>query len=525
MTLDIKNLTIILNKDSRTLVKDFSFTLNPGDRAAVIGEEGNGKSTLLKLIYDPGLVESFCSWTGEIIKNNAVIGYLEQELRKEDCGLTIYEYFTKYVAEDAQDPKNIAKILSKLGLDAGLFYDSQVVDTLSGGEKVKVQLARILLGSPDILLLDEPTNDLDIETVEWLEAFIASCKLPVLYVSHDETLLENTANIIIHLEQLRKKALPRHTIEKTDYRSYIDSRISKFAHQEQVARKERAEYKAQIDRWRQIYSKVEHQQNTITRANPSGGRLLKKKMKSLKSAEKRFERQKEEFTEIPDTEDAIMVSFGEGISLPASKRVLDFHLDLLIAGEGVSIESGKGEEESRILAKDISFTVVGPEHIGIIGSNGAGKTTLLRKIADELLSRTDIKAAYMPQNYLDQLNTELTPIEFLTSSGSGSKEEVTQARTYLGSMKYTHEEMTGKIASLSGGQKAKLLFLDMILRGCNVLLLDEPTRNFSPLSNPVIRKTLVEFGGAIISVTHDRKFLSEVCGKVYRLTPEGLIAL
>ena len=104
----------------------------------------------------------------------------------------------------------------------------------------------------------------------------------------------------------------------------------------------------------------------------------------------------------------------------------------------------------------------------------------------------------------------------------GGQVELTKARTYLGSMKYTHEEMMGKIEQLSGGQKAKLIFIGMILRESNVLILDEPTRNFSPLSNPVIRQILTDFGGAIISVTHDRKFLSEVCSKVYRLTPEGL---
>lgn len=191
--------------------------------------------------------------------------------------------------------------------------------------------------------------------------------------------------------------------------------------------------------------------------------------------------------------------------------MLELHIDRLCPGSG-----------DRVLARDVNLTVVGPEHIGIIGRNGTGKTTLLRAIAEELLRRTDLKAGYMPQNYHDLLDTEMTPIGFLTRNGSGSKEELTEARTLLGCMRYTHEEMTGRIGSLSGGQKAKLLYLDMILGGCNVLILDEPTRNFTPLSNPVIRKTLVEFGGAIISSTHDRKFLNEVCDKVYRLTAEGL---
>ena len=107
-------------------------------------------------------------------------------------------------------------------------------------------------------------------------------------------------------------------------------------------------------------------------------------------------------------------------------------------------------------------------------------------------------------------------------SSGHSKEEITRALTYLGSMRYTHEEMQGHISELSGGQKAKLFFLDLEISGCNVLLLDEPTRNFSPLSNPVIRASLQKFGGAIISVSHDRKYLREVCTKLYELTPDGL---
>ena len=508
--LDIKNLTITMNKDNRELVRDLSFTLNPGDKAAIIGEEGNGKSTVLKLIHSPQSVESYCSWSGEIITNKAIIGYLEQDMNTADSGLSVYQYFCKYIPDSNYDYNSQVKIFSDLGLEPLLFYEDRMINTLSGGEKVKVQLAKILMCSPDVLLLDEPTNDLDIDTVIWLESFIKECKLPILYVSHDETLLENTANKIIHLEQLRKKSMPRCTVQKTDYRNYVEARMGKFQRQEQVARNERAEFKEKMDRWRQIYSKVEHRQNTISRGDPSGGRLLKKKMHSLKSMEARYEKEKESFTDFPEAEEAILVSFGDDISLPASKRVLDFQIDSLTVGDA-----------NRVLARNINLSVTGPERVGIIGANGCGKTTLLRIIAQELLQRTDINAAYMPQNYSELLDPDQTPVSLLAKDGS--KDEITVARTFLGSMKYTHEEMTGKISALSGGQKAKLLFLSMILRGCDVLILDEPTRNFSPLSNPVIRKVLIGYKGAIISISHDRKYLSEVCDKVYRLTPEGLI--
>ena len=174
----------------------------------------------------------------------------------------------------------------------------------------------------------------------------------------------------------------------------------------------------------------------------------------------------------------------------------------------------------RTLSEKIDLKIRGSEKICIVGANGAGKTTLLKKIAEELLNRTDVHAEYMPQNYEEQLNLDLTPVEYLAPSGD--KKEQTKVRTYLGSLKYTTDEMEHSIRELSGGQKAKVLLLKMSLSGANVLVLDEPTRNFSPLSGPVIRKMLREFPGAIISISHDRRYMEEVCDKVYVLSEAGL---
>ena len=157
---------------------------------------------------------------------------------------------------------------------------------------------------------------------------------------------------------------------------------------------------------------------------------------------------------------------------------------------------------------------------GLLGKNGAGKTTLLRKIAEELLPRTDIKAAYMPQNYEEGFDLSQNPIELLAKGGT--KEERTKIRTYLGSIKFTADEMSHPAAELSGGQKAKLFFAKMALGDYNVLILDEPTRNLSPLSNPQVREVLESFGGVIISVSHDRKYIAEVCDEIFRLDENGL---
>lgn len=494
-------MTITHIKDLRKITENFSFTLNDGDKAAIIGEEGNGKSTLLKLIYDEGMVDGYCEHSGEIIKSGR-FGYLAQELTAEQKQMTVYEFFCEADGFYDMTPAELGEISRSLGIPNDTFYSDQRVETMSGGEKVKLQLAALMICRPDVLLLDEPSNDLDIATLEWLENFINSSAVPIIYVSHDETLLENTANVIIHLEQVRRKTMPVYTVSRSGYREYIERRASSRAHQEQMARKEQAEFNAQQEKLRQIQSRVEHEQNVISRADPHGGRLLKKKMASVKAMEHRFEREYDNMTQMPETEDEIFVRFRSDITSPKGKTILDLHLDVL-------------QNDDRVLARDIKIHVNGGEKVCITGHNGAGKTTLLRQIAAQLTQRTDIKTAYMPQNYTECMDYSLTPVEFL--SRSGDKDEITAIRTYLGSMRYTPDEMNHAISELSGGQKAKLYFIAMNLDGCNVLVLDEPTRNFSPLSGPVIRNALIEYGGTIISVSHDRKYIDEVCDRIIEL--------
>lgn len=511
--LQIKNLNITHLKDNRVLLRDLSFTLNPGDKVAIIGEEGNGKSTLLKLIYDESSVENYVDYTGEIIKNQARIGYLPQELSKEEKVLSAYAFMCENNQDGLfleADVAELSQISRQLKLPLEMFYSEQLLSQMSGGEKIKLQLARMLVNKPDVLLLDEPSNDLDMDTVYWLEDFIEKSSLPILYISHDEVLLEKTANKIIHLEQIKRKTEARSTVIKSTYKEYVSRRSNMLVHQEQVARKERSEYQKQQEKFRQIQQKVEHRQNAISRQDPHGGALLKKTMHRVKAYEARFEKQYENMTEIPETEDAIFIKFGEASSIPAGKIVLDYHLPELKIGN-----------ENQCLARNIRLFIRGSEHICIIGKNGCGKTTLLRKIAEELFGRTDIKVAYMPQNYEELLDMTQTPVEFLSSTGD--KDEISKIRTYLGSMKYTADEMSHSIRDLSGGQKAKILLLKMSIEGSNVLILDEPTRNFSPMSNPVIRQMLQTFKGTIISVSHDRKYIEEVAEKVYELTESGLI--
>jgi len=486
--LQIKDLTITIKRDLRTIISGFNFVLNDRDKAVIIGEEGNGKSTLLKLIFDSSLVDDYAEYSGEISTMGSRLGYLPQELSEPDKLLPIVDYCGAFPGFYDATPKEIARISRALGMDHNTIYEERTVGTLSGGERVKLRLLLMLIEDPDVLLLDEPTNDIDLETLEWMENFINTCGKSVLFVSHDETLIENTADVIIHLEQVRRKTVPRATVARIPYREYIERRTRGIEYQERQAAREKSEYDAKMEKYRQIYQRVEHEQSSVSRQNPHGGRLLKKKMHAVKSIERRFEREAENMTQAPDVEDAIFLKFSSDCVIPNGKTILDTTLP---CGDPLKI--------------------VGPDKVCVTGRNGSGKTTFLRRIAAELLPRSDIKCAYMPQNYFDLLPMDIKPIEYLAPSGE--HEDITMAMTFLGSVRYTADEMAHDISELSGGQKAKLMFLKMILDGANVLILDEPTRNFSPLSNPVIRSILKEFGGAIIAASHDRRFISEVASR------------
>jgi len=511
--LQIKNLTLQHKKDLRILLQDFSCVINTGDKVVIIGEEGNGKSTLLKWIYDESLVEDYIEAKGEKICHHESLGYLPQELSVSEKNMSVYQFFSMEPAFFDQSPKELGRLAGLFHLEPDFLYGEQLMGTLSGGERVKACLLRLQIKNPTILLLDEPSNDLDLETLKWLEEMIDTTQQAVVFISHDETLIERTANYIIHLEQINRKRESRYKIWKGSYQDYLINRHAFFENQEQLFKNAKREQKKKDEKLQKILDRVERAQDTVSRQDPHSGQLLKKKMKAVKSMEKRFEREKEDLPQKMEMEEAMYLKLGQNAEKIANgKVVLEYNLEKLLS---------KGE--GRILATDIQLQIRGPEKIVIVGENGVGKTTLLEKIAEELLQRKDIKTLYMPQNYEDLLDLSKNPIDFLEVSGM--KEERTKIRTYLGALKFTADEMIHPMSDLSGGQKGKVLLLKLSLSDVNVLILDEPTRNFSPLSGPVIRRLLADFPGVILSISHDRKYIDEVCDVSYQLTKTGLIKL
>lgn len=511
--LQIKNLTITHRKDLRVILDNFNMVLNPGDKAVIIGEEGDGKSTLIRWIYDPELVDSYAECDGERIMGSERMGFLPQELPAVDREKTLYEFFSEANMFFDKNPAELSALAGRFHVENDFFYRDQLMGSLSGGEKIKAQLMRLLMDEPTALLLDEPSNDIDIATLDLLEDIINEWKGIVLYVSHDEVLIERTSNMVVHIEQVMRKTKSRYTVAHLDYQTYIEDRLNRFENQERQALNDRREKKLRDERYNRIMQSVNSALGRVSRQAPSVGKNLKDKMHTVKAMEKRFEREDEKMTQMPEQEEAIYFKLGdEGSEIPAGKTVIEYELEKLYT-----------PDDSRVLAENIFLQIRGSQKVCIIGDNGVGKTTLLKKIAEELLARTDLHAEYMPQNYEELLNLEMTPVDFLDKSGE--KEERTRIRTYLGALKYTADEMEHPIRELSGGQKAKVFLLKLSMSHANVLILDEPTRNFSPLSGPVIRQMVSEFPGAVISISHDRKFIYETSDIVYRLTPKGLVEL
>lgn len=503
--LTIHNLTLAHKKDLTTLVEQLSFSVGPGERIALIGEEGNGKSTLLRAAAGDNGICDYIEISGKIT-NTFRTGYLPQELPAALRGLSAYEYFSGNERFFDMTPGELGAMASRLRLPADIFYSEQSMGSFSGGERVKLQLARILMDDPELLLLDEPSNDLDMETIRWLEDFMLTCGLSILFVSHDEMLLTRAATGVLLIERLRRRQVPRAKLHRQGYEEFIKARADLFAHQEQVARKEREERDKKMRKYEQIRQKVEHQQNVVSRQDPGTARLLKKKMHSVMSMGRRFERESENMTAMPESEEAIFARL-ECEPLPPGKVVLDMKLDALKAGD-------------RILARNLRLMVRAGEKLCITGKNGAGKSTLLRAIRDELKKRSDLNVFYMPQDPGDMLDMDKTPVQILCRDGG--KEENVRCCVALGSMKFTAEEMNHPCRALSGGQKAKLMFLAMAIQQPNVLILDEPTRNLSPLSGPVLRGLFDDYPGCIIAVSHDRSFISSVCTREETLSPGGL---
>ena len=522
----ISNLTIVLKKDLRTLIKDFSFVLNKNDKVGIIGEEGNGKSSLLKVIYNPEEASKYLEITGNISIKDEKIGYLPQMIDEEKLNLSISELLNKEIDYSLLDYKKYYLYIDMFHLDEDKLLSNEIkVKSLSGGERIKLFLLIELMKEPTILLLDEPSNDLDLSSLNLLEELIKNIDIPVMFISHDESLLSKCANKIIHIESLKSKSEPRVTFKSLNYDDYFTSREDFLDKNIQEYKKDKENFEKKMDKFNKVYQSVNYALNTVSRSQPGVAKNLKDKMHSVKSMEKRYAKEKETLTQKYEVEEGINLKFDNLNILDVKGNSSNSKTNCLIDPSKVvldlNIEQLKINNEITLVDKPISLYIKGSKKIAIIGENGVGKSTLLKLIYKELASKSSFNVGYMSQNYEDELLNYMSPLDYLAKEvGASTKEELTKIQTYLGSLKFTYEEMNRSIFSLSGGQKAKIFFTKLILKKINVMLLDEPTRNISPLSNKSFISSIKEYKGVIIAVSHDRNFIYQVFDEIYELSSE-----
>ena len=521
----ISNLSLILKKDLRVLIKDFSLTVNKKDKIGIIGEEGNGKSSLLKAIFNQEEASKYLETKGTINIKNEKIGYLPQMVEKELLEKSVYELLNEKIDYSLLDYKKYYFYIDKFNLDEEkLLSSSLLVGNLSGGERIKLFLLIELMKEPTVLLLDEPSNDLDLFSLNLLEELIINLDIPVIFISHDEHFLSRCANRIVHIESLKSKSEARVSVKNLSYDDYYQTREDFLDKNIKEFNKDKENFEKKIEKYNRVYQSVNYALNTVSRQAPSVAKNLKDKMHSIKSMEKRYIKEKENLTQKYEVEDAINLKFdnldkgrsGSSNSkinylVDANKEVLDLNIDSLKVNSGITL-----------IDKQISLYIKGAKKVALIGENGVGKTTLLRLIYHELKKNTSFKVGYMSQNYEDELLNYLSPLDYLSKTlNVSNKEDLTKIQTYLGSLKLTYEEMNRSISSLSGGEKAKIFFAKLILEKDNIMLLDEPTRNISPLSNKAFINSIKEYNGVLIAVSHDRNFVYQVFDDIYELDKEN----
>nr|WP_306693989.1 ATP-binding cassette domain-containing protein [Streptococcus didelphis] len=406
-------------------------TLHEVEKLAIIGEEGTGKSTLIQYINNPLSISTYAKAQGEYSHSFQNPFYIPQALSEEQLEEKLYTYIFDSDKSDYFDYNTFFQLANEWHFKCELLEDEALtLKDLSGGEKLKIQLLRALALQPDLLLLDEPTSDLDLQSLEWLERFIQNSPLTILFISHDETFLSHTATAILHLELPKKRKKATYTYFQGTYQDYLTNRKRQYEKLTQVAKKEKEAFEHKQANLRKLHSQVENQLRATK--DSTAGRLLAKKMKNIKSQEKKLSGEKEKLTQLPDTMETINLFFSKIQKLAKQKIILKL--------EDFSLNTGQV----------INLTLKGQDKLIISGKNGIGKTSLLRIIYEHLKRQTHTKITYMPQNYEDFLDEKANVIDFL------SPHNIQDIKPILASLQFTHEEIYHPTSQLSGGQKAKL---------------------------------------------------------------------
>lgn len=507
-----------------TILEDINFNLEYGDRVGLIGLNGSGKTTLFNILS--GSLERD---NGDIfIQRDVKIGYLRQHIKIdseksifEDClevfsniikmeeNLRVLEEKiasgskngdSKVLEKDMEDYGNLSEKFISLngygyksdirGVLIGLGFTEEDFDKnvnlLSGGQKSRLSLAKLLLENPDLLLLDEPTNHLDIEAISWLEKFLKDYRGATLIISHDRFFLDNVVNRIFLLEN---KTIQ---IYNSNYTKFMERRKKDL----EILKNQYVNQQKELKRQEEIVSRF---------MNYGGARYIKQAQSRQKLLDKIKTLDK------PVEEVKTRIKFD-----PQIKSGRDV---LLIDGIGKSFGDLK-------LLKDVDLEVYRGERVGLIGANGIGKTTLFRMILGELHQDVgEIKIGHKVNfGYFDQemkrLHSEKTIIDEVWDANP--KLDYYDIRKILSQFLFVGDDMFKEVKDLSGGEKARLSLLDLMLSNANFLLMDEPTNHLDIDSKEVLEDALLDYSGTLFVISHDRYFLNRVCNKILELTEDGV---
>jgi ATP-binding cassette, subfamily F, member 3 len=507
----------------KTLFSDISFVINENDKIALMGKNGAGKSTMMKIIagvQKPTRGHVRCP-------KEAVIAYLPQHLLTEDNN-TVFEEALKafdqiFIIRDRMsyinhqletrtdyDSDEYMKLIeesSELGEKfyslEDINYDAEVEKTLlglgferedfarptsefSGGWRMRIELAKILLKKPDLILLDEPTNHIDIESVVWLENFLIHKAKAVMVISHDKAFIDNITNRTIEV------TMGRIYDYRANYSHYLQLREERRVAQIRAYKEQQktiAESKEFIERFRGTYSKA-NQVNSVER--------MLEKMTII---------------EIDEVDTSSLK-----LKFPPAPRSGDYP---------VIVDHLTKHYDDHIVFKDASMTIERGQKVAFVGRNGEGKSTMIKAIMGQIdfdgkcALGHNVKVGYFAQNQASLLDGNLTVFQTVDEVAEG--EIRTQIKTLLGCFMFSGDDIDKKVNMLSGGERTRLAMVKLLLEPVNLLILDEPTNHLDIRSKDVLKEALLAFDGTLILVSHDRDFLQGLAEKVFEFKNKRVI--
>jgi ATP-binding cassette, subfamily F, member 3 len=497
------------------LFSNVTFNINENDRIALMGKNGAGKSTLLKILAGASMPTK-----GKVsAPKEAVIAYLPQHLLTKD-NATVFEETSKAYAKiismknrmdelnkqletrtDYESNEYMAIIEEVSDLSEQYYsieesnFDAQIEQTLlglgflredfnrstsefSGGWRMRIELAKILLQKPDLILLDEPTNHLDIESIQWLEEFLTTSAKAVIVISHDKAFVDNVTNRTIEI------TMGRIYDYRVPYSQYLQLRSERREQQQKQfddQAKQIADIQEFIDRFKGTYSKTLQVQSRV--------KML----------------EKIEIVQVDEVDTSRL-----NIKFPPAPRSGNYP----VTADGLSVSYG-----DHVVFKDATFAIERGQKVAFVGKNGEGKSTLVKAIMGEipfdgnLIVGHNSKIGYFAQNQAALLDGELTVFQTIDNIALGDIRS--KIKDLLGAFMFSGDAIEKKVKVLSGGERTRLAMIKLLLQPVNLLILDEPTNHLDIKSKDILKDALKAFDGTLILVSHDRDFLDGLAGKVY----------